>query len=428
MSLSVDSLGFALNGVASVLAAVESGTALPAALSKHFAASALPAATRGAIQDLSYRSLRQWACAQTLLELLADRPPTQPQLRTLLLCAIALLCEDPPTYAEHTLVDQAVNACAADPMLVRAKGMVNAVLRRLLRERSALLATARQSEVARWNYPQWWIDQTRAAWPHDWQAILSAGSRHPPLTLRVNQRKASVESVLQVCALRGITAQRIGAMAIRLERPMPILEIPGFSDGWVSVQDAGAQHAGHLLDVQDGMRVLDACAAPGGKTSHLLELADLDLLAIDVDRVRLTRVQENLDRLELKAHLLAADASRREWWDGRLFDRILADLPCTASGIVRRHPDIPWLRRPEDTAKLAALSATLLNNLWGLLKPGGKLLMVTCSLWPQESALQADRFATQVGAIRLAAPGQLLPSSEPDHDGLFYALLQKPSV
>src|SRR5450830_601735 len=186
-----------------------------------------------------------------------------------------------------------------------------------------------------------------------------------------------------------------------------------------------------LLDVHDGMVVLDACAAPGGKTGHLLECADIDLVALDHDPKRLRRIEENLQRLQLNATLKAGDArgdsTDAGWWDGKQFDRILADVPCTASGIVRRHPDIRWLRRKTDTAQLTTLSSQILDNLWQMLKPDGKLLLVTCSLWPQESEDQAAAFAQRNQALRLPAPGQLLPtaSAETDHDGLFYALFQK---
>ena len=233
---------------------------------------------------------------------------------------------------------------------------------------------------------------------------------------------------LRELAAQGIAAQQIGADAVRLAQPLPVHAIPGFDQGHVSVQDAGAQLAAPLLDAQDGMRVLDACAAPGGKTGHLLECADIDLLALDSDGERLQRITQNLQRLQLSARLLQADACRADWWDGQPFDRILADVPCTASGVVRRHPDIRWLRRPEDAARLATLSSQILDNLWRMLKPDGKLLLVTCSLWPEESEMQAQAFASRHGAIRLAAPGQLLPgaNSELDQDGLFYALFQKP--
>jgi 16S rRNA (cytosine967-C5)-methyltransferase len=208
---------------------------------------------------------------------------------------------------------------------------------------------------------------------------------------------------------------------------VPVNRIPGFEEGLVSVQDAAAQLAAPLLDVHAGMRVLDACAAPGGKTGHILEGADVELLALDNDSRRLPRITENLQRLQLKAELKVGDAGADDWWDGRPFDRILADVPCTASGIVRRHPDIRWLRRKGDAAQLAKLSQQILDNLWRMLRPGGKLLFVTCSLWPQESEAQAAAFAIRNQATRLPAPGQLQPvsNSEYDHDGLFYALFQK---
>jgi len=193
------------------------------------------------------------------------------------------------------------------------------------------------------------------------------------------------------------------------------------------VQDAAAQLAAPLLDLHDGMRVLDACAAPGGKSGHILESADVELIALDNEARRVPRIAENLERLQLQATLLTGDASSTDWWDGKPFDRILADVPCTASGIVRRHPDIRWLRRKGDTTQLAAISAKILDNLWQMLQADGKLLFVTCSLWPQESEAQAAAFAIRNNATRLPAPGQLLPTAnaDKDHDGLFYALFQK---
>lgn len=430
MKLAQESLAHALAGAARALAEVEAGKALPRALSDVFAWGPMPPAARGAIQDIAYRSLRRWGKARALLRKLADRPPSPPRLHALLCCALALLSEEEPAYAAHTLVDQAVNACTADRELVRAKGMTNAVLRRFLRERDVLLAEVIQADEARWDYPSWWVDAVRTAWPEQWRAVLDAGNHPPPLTLRVNVRRVSVDDYLARLALLGITAHRIGPVAVRLGRPRPVNEIPGFAEGDVSVQDAAAQLAAPLLAPEDGMRVLDACAAPGGKTGHLLELADIDLLALDQDVERLARVGQNLSRLKLAAELRTGDARGREWWDSRPFDRILADVPCTASGIVRRHPDIRWLRRPTDSAQLAQLSAVILDNLWTLLKPGGRLLLVTCSLWPEESEQQAQRMVLMHGAVRLASPGQLLPaaSENSDHDGLFYALLQKPSV
>jgi len=426
--LKPDSLAFSLAAAAQAVTLVRGGTALPQALATVFAHGAGTMAARGAIQDIAYRSMRQLGLTQALLDLLTERAPPLP-LRSLLCCALALMCApaDALPYEDFTVVDQTVTAAAADPATARAKGMVNAVLRRFLRERDTLLQQARASPPARWNYPQWWIDAARTAWPHDWQRILEAGNSPAPLTLRVNRRRGSVSDYLQLLAAHALTASQIGPDAVRLQRPLPVAQIPGFEAGLVSVQDAAAQLAAPLLELHDGMRVLDACAAPGGKSGHLLESAQIDLLAIDSDATRLTRIDDNLRRLGLTATLKQGDATRDDWWDGVPFDRILADVPCTASGIVRRHPDIRWLRRKSDSAQLATLAARILDNLWHMLAPNGKLLFVTCSLWPQESEAQAAAFAMRHQARRLDAPGQLLPtaSATTEHDGLFYALLQK---
>lgn len=423
-------LALAFSGAASALVLVEEGTALPRALAQVFESQRASPQLRGAIQDLSYRSMRNWGAAQQCLATLMSQPPQQAKLKTLLCCALTLLSDAKPIYATHTIVDQAVSAASEDKELAKAKGVVNAVLRRFLRERESILKDLSRHLSSRWNYPEWWINKSRRDWPLDWESILAAGNQPPPLTLRVNRRKITTEAYLQLLQEHAMDAAQVGPYAIRLHQALPVARIPGFLEGLISVQDAAAQLAAPLLDIADGMHVLDACAAPGGKTGHLLECADIQLLALDHDANRLDRIQENLTRLQLHAQLLAGDASNQLWWDGQLFDRILADVPCTASGIVRRHPDIRWLRRPEDSRQLARLSARILDNLWQMLKPGGKLLFVTCSLWPEESTLQAQSFEEKHGAIRLAAPGQLLPvaNSERDQDGLFYSLFQKPSV
>ena len=423
-------LALAFSGAASALVLVEEGMALPRALAQVFESHRASPQTRGAIQDLSYRSMRNWGAAQQCLASLMPQPPQQAKLKTLLCCALTLLSDAKPIYATHTIVDQAVSAASEDRELAKAKGVVNAVLRRFLRERESLLKDLSRHLSSHWNYPDWWIKQSRRDWPNDWENILAAGNQPPPLTLRVNRRKISTQAYLQLLQEQAMDATQVGPHAIRLQQALPVARIPGFLEGLISVQDAAAQLAAPLLDIADGMRVLDACAAPGGKTGHLLECADIQLLALDHDANRLHRIQENLTRLQLQAQLLAGDASNQLWWDGQPFDRILADVPCTASGIVRRHPDIRWLRRPEDSRQLARLSARILDNLWQMLKPEGKLLFVTCSLWPEESAHQAQSFEEKHGAIRLTAPGQLLPlaEAERDQDGLFYALFQKPSV
>lgn len=433
LQLKTDSLAFGLTGAARAVAQVRSGTALPQALAAVFAQTGAPPQARGAMQDIAYRTMRDLGRAEALLAALANKAPDSPELRGLLCCALALLCSadaEGAPYESFTVVDQAVTAIAADANIAHAKGMVNAVLRRFLRERDALMQQVLKQPAAAWNYPKWWIDATRAAYPRDWETILREGNKLPPLTLRINQRKTTTEAYLQMLASSGIGATCIGPVAVRLERPVPVAQIPGFSEGLVSVQDAAAQLAAPLLDLRDGMRVLDACAAPGGKTGHILECAAVDLLALDSDATRLGRIDENLQRLQLHATLKVGDAASTDWWDGQPFDRILADVPCTASGIVRRHPDIRWLRRKEDAAQLATVSANILDKLWRMLKPDGKLAFVTCSLWPQESEQQAAAFALRNNALRLPAPGQLLPVSGPekDHDGLFYALFQKTGV
>ncbi|MFL9927580.1 16S rRNA (cytosine(967)-C(5))-methyltransferase RsmB [Herbaspirillum lusitanum] len=430
VALKPDSLAYSLHQASFAVAAVRAGTALPQALAHVFARPEITPGARGAIQDISYRCMRSLGLTDSLITLLASKPPQPEQLHSLLNCALTLLVnEDESGYDGFTVVNQAVDAAAANPTLMHTKGVVNAILRRFLRERASLIPEATKTPPGTWNYPTWWIDRLKSAYPEQWQSILYSGNQMPPLTLRVNRRRSSVEDYLRILASQGIAARQVGPWAVRLEKPLPVHQIPGFVDGLASVQDAAAQMAAPLLDVADGMRVLDACAAPGGKTGHLLECADLDVLALDHDPKRLQRIDENLQRLQLQAQLTAGDARHGAggWWDGKPFDRILADVPCTASGIVRRHPDIRWLRRKSDTAQLATLSSQILDNLWQMLQRDGKLLLVTCSLWPQESEQQAAAFAHRHNAIRLPAPGQLLPtaSAETDHDGLFYALFQK---
>ena len=430
--LNNDSLAFSLLGAARALSLVRKGTALPQALARVGTALQGSAQSRGAIQDIAYRTMRQRGRADALVQAMTSKPPQPPLLLALLECALALLDagDGDGAYEPYTVVDQAVTAAGADDELMHARGMVNAVLRRFLRERDALARQLAGNQEAQWNYPAWWIDAARSAYPGQWQALLAAGNAMPPLTLRVNRRKTDMTAYLALLEQNGMAAHQLGPDAVRLAQPVPVQRIPGFEQGLVSVQDAAAQLAAPLLDAQDGMRVLDACAAPGGKTGHLLECATLDLLALDQDGQRLQRVADNLARLQLQASLQQGDAARQDWWDGKPFDRILADVPCTASGIVRRHPDIRWLRRKGDATQLAALSARILDNLWQMLAPGGKMLFVTCSVWPQESEGQAAAFAVRHQALRLAAPGQLLPVSQAgqDHDGLFYALFQKPGL
>jgi 16S rRNA (cytosine967-C5)-methyltransferase len=309
-------------------------------------------------------------------------------------------------------------------------GLVNAVLRNFLRDADGFVSRARATPEGRFSYPSWWIEKLRLQYPAAWTGILEAGNEHPPFTLRVRIGRMAVAHYLEWLQEEGIEAHQSGVSAVTLARPLPVAEVPGFSGGVVSVQDAGAQVAAPLLDLDDDMRVLDACAAPGGKASHILELARVRLLALDCDERRLRRVQENLDRLGLAAEVVTGDAAQPgRWWDGAPFDRILADVPCSASGVVRRHPDVKWLRRPADLAGFAAHQAALLDALWHTLRRGGKLLYATCSVFREENQDQADRFlsrhqdARRLPVAALPDDGMLLPNR--DHDGFFYALFEK---
>ncbi len=412
-------LELALYAAGDAVAQVRGGRSLADAL----AGAQADAGLRAAVQDLAYGALRHLGLLDALLAELLKKP-AKPAVHALLLCALYQLRARP--RSAHTTVDQAVRAVAR--LEPAAKGLANAVLRNYLRQADALIARC-NSDSAHYSYPQWWIDRVRAAWPQHWESVLNAGNLHPPMTLRVNRRRVSAEQYLARLGERGIKGELVGAQAILLERPLPIESVPGFGAGDVSIQDAGAQLAAPLLDVRAGMRVLDACAAPGGKAGHILELADCSLTALDSDPARVPRISDNLARLGFSARVLCADcASPAAWFDGRPFERILLDAPCTASGVVKRHPDIKWLRRDSDIGRLAATQGRMLDALWQQLAAGGKLLYATCSVFPQENAQTIGSFlGRNTGARRLPLAGleggQLLPDAR--HDGFFYALLEK---
>ena len=425
-----------LGHAADAVGAVRAGQSLNDALAR------CPAPARPGTQALAFHALRWLGAAEVVRRRLAPKAPP-PAVDALLLTALALLwpAGDPP-YAEHTLVDQAV--AAARRRAPRSAGFVNAVLRRFGREREAIVAAALTDPLARFNHPAWWLDRLRADWPERWHAIADADNGHPPMTLRVNVRRTTPSGYVAALAARGIDALALDGAAIGLVRPVPVTQLPGFAEGLVSVQDANAQRAAPLLlagSLGPGARVLDACAAPGGKAAHLLELADLDLLAIDRDAARLARVDATLARLGLRAETRVGDAGAPSaWWDGRPFEAILLDAPCSASGIVRRHPDVRWLRRASDLPALEATQARLLDALWPLLAPGGRLLYVTCSVFRSEGSAQIDASLQRAGGAVLAAsppsPGQLVPLPDNDNkppspgppraaDGFFLALLEK---
>jgi 16S rRNA (cytosine967-C5)-methyltransferase len=379
-----------------------------------------------AAQDLCYGTLRAYGASDFIIDALARKPIADRGVRALLLCALFELRNE--RRAPHIIVDEAVTAC---PEIghTAARGLVNALLRNYLRNRAVLEERALSNDVGRYGHPQWWIARLREAHPSGWQEALAVGNTHPPMTLRVNRRRCSIEAYIASLQQHGIAARRTGEWSVRLEVPRPVDAVPGFATGEVSVQDAGAQLAAPCLDLRDGMRVLDACAAPGGKTGHILELADVPLLAIDRDGARVPRIEANLRRLGLTAEIRVADAADPAvWWDGRPFDRILLDAPCSASGVVRRHPDIKWLRRETDLASFAREQSRLLEALWRVLAADGKLLYATCSLFSEENGAAIGSFAARhPDARRLPlsdlGDGQLLPDAE--HDGFFYALLEK---
>lgn len=440
-----------LGRCANAVAAVRKGQSLNEALA------ATPAPERPGTQALAFTVMRRMGLAQALRHKLVPKAP-HPWVDALLISALALI--DEGSYDDHTLVDQAVNACKKNRKVGQAaSGLVNAVLRRFLRERAKLTASLADDEVARHNHPGWWIRRLKKDWPDHWQAILAANQAQPPLTLRVNTRHGSAAAYRERLAAAGLLPEievppltPMGPEPIVLPRAVPVNQLPGFAEGDCSVQDASAQWAAPLLlqaggtRLPHGARILDACAAPGGKTAHLLELGDFDVTALDADPERLQRIADTLGRLGLKAHAIAADASRpADWWDGKPFDAILLDAPCSASGIVRRHPDARWLRRDTDIAALARTQDAILDALWPLLQPGGHLLYCTCSVFREEGEDRIDAFLQRTpGARRLPAPGHILPvveypetavprsfghtapAADPG-DGFFYALLAKPS-
>jgi 16S rRNA (cytosine967-C5)-methyltransferase len=382
---------------------------------------------RGALQDISYGTLRFYGQLTAVLDQLLSKPLKDTSIRNLLLVALYQLQYS--KSAPYAVVDFAVKT--ARKINPATSGLVNAVLRNFLRQQNLLLEKANKTEEGRLSYPQWWINEIKRQYQEKAEAILLAGNQHPPMTLRVNCKMMSAAEYLSLLVDGGIHATKIEPEAILLEQPLNVEKIPGFFEGLVSVQDAGAQYAAKFLDVKDGMHVLDACSAPGGKTAHLLELADLDLLALDKDELRIERVKENLQRLKLSAAAKTGDASLpAKWWDGRQFQRILADVPCSATGVVRRHPDIKWLRRGSDIESFAQQQTKILMALWPLLEAGGKLLYATCSIFERENQQVINEFLGQnidAKQLSLSAPdmiqGQILPNNQ--HDGFFYALLQK---
>ncbi len=418
-----------------------------AGVSGSVAFAAVDASLRPGVQALGFQTLRWLGRAEALRRQLAKRTP--PPGADALLCTALALGWDPELapYEPFTLVDQAVEAAKRDPATRAQASFINACLRRFLRERDALVAATDREPVAQWNHPRWWIERLRRDHPRDWQRVLAADNVQPPMTLRVNVKKVTRARYQQALAALDLTAIPVGVSGLQLATARPVHQLPGFAEGEFSVQDAAAQLAAPLLlnglTSERPLRILDACAAPGGKTAHLLEFSvanSIDVTAIEVDSARSHRIDETLARLGLQAQVLVGNAARpADWWDGTPYDAILLDAPCTASGIARRHPDVRWLRRESDVEQLAQLQAQLLMALWPLVRQGGRLLYCTCSVFRAEGSQQIDAFLAHNTNARLRpSPGHLLPQSasnrrglpdnpEGDHDGFFYALLEKSS-
>jgi len=429
-----------LQAVAQVLVQIRRGVSGTAALDM------VAPALRPGVQSLVFHVLRQLGRAQALRSLLASRTPAP--LPDALLCSALALAWDSANapYEPHTLVNQAVEAAKKTRALQGQAQFLNACLRRFLRERDALVQATDRDEQALWNHPVWWIQRLRQDHPAHWQAILRANNQAAPMTLRVNTARVTREALGARWLAQGLTSEAVGEQGLVLSQARGVREIPGFEAGECSVQDAAAQCAAQML-VSDlarphdrGLRVLDACAAPGGKTAHLLELLrpQDQVVALDIDAKRCERIGQNLQRLGVQAQVLTADAANpSQWWDGQAFDAVLLDAPCTASGIVRRHPDVRWLRRETDVAQLASIQKQLLKTLWPLVRPGGRLLYCTCSVFKAEGDDQVKTFVEHNTDAQLQPSlGHLRPQNrltDPalvdnlagDHDGFYYALLEK---
>jgi len=447
-----------LQAVALALVLIRKGTSGTAALE------AVTPVLRPGVQALLFHVLRQLGRAQALRDQLVSRTPA-PLADALLCSALALAWDEAAApYDPHTLVNQAVEAAKKNRNTQGQANFLNACLRRFLRERDVLVSAC-DGDVAKWNHPLWWIELLQRDYPEQWQSILEVNNLAAPMAVRVNVQRTSREALLAQWEQVGLTAIPVGDYGLLLDKARAVQDIPGFVQGLWSVQDPAAQCAAPLLlnrflklgPIQEpsiqmlgaqasggleksNLRVLDACAAPGGKTAHLLELLDpsSQVIALDIDAKRCERIDHNLQRLGLKAEIVVADAAQpKTWWDGQQFDAILLDAPCSASGIVRRHPDVRWLRRASDIAQLAAIQKNLLKTLWPLLKPGGRMLYVTCSVFRQEGELQVKTFVEHntdstlhpcLGHLKpqnSLTPAALVDNLAGDHDGFYYALLEK---
>lgn len=403
------------------------------------AVSRCPERDRGLLRQLCYGTMRDFQQLNIIANRLLRRPfkVADFDIRALLLVGIYQLRS--LRVPAHAAINETVEA-AHGLNKSWAASLINGVLRRYQRETEAIEDQVMESELGRQNHPEWFIRKVQNNWPDHWQKIIDGNNdSDAPLTLRVNQQQISREDFLQALADEEIdaTATPLSPQGITLEEACDVTTLPGYDDGWFSVQDEAAQLSAALLDLQPEQRVLDACAAPGGKLCHILEqepkLSHVD--AVELEKRRTDRVYDNLARLKLEANLYIADASKDDWWDTQAYDRILLDAPCSATGVIRRHPDIKYLRKGEDIAALANIQLSILENLWQMLAPGGKLLYATCSIFPQENERLIKRFVTQqddAEHIPLNAEwgiersyGRQLFAVPNSHDGFYYALLTK---
>ena len=393
---------------------------------------------RPAIQSLTYDALRTWAYSQKIIKQFLSKKPTK-EIHCLLALAITLMIRQRQAQAHNqyslpTIVNESVKAAAMSPKTAHAQGLINAVLRKLSMAEEHQKFLDNDLGIP---YPKWWINRIRSAYPKEWEDICREQQKPPPLILRVNTKKNSRQQYgtkldsenIQYTSIDQIANLAIDT-AMLINKPVPVSRLPEFDHGAVSIQDAGAQLAPILLKPAIGDRLLDACAAPGGKTAHLLESVATDglvLVALEIDTERTKKIQNTINRLGLASdsvNVVTGDASKQDWWNGVLFDKIILDVPCSASGIVRRHPDIVFLRREEDINNLVKTQRAILENAWQMLRNQGLLLYLTCSIFPEEGEQQIQEFVqAHPNALRLEAPGQLLPKAH--HDGFFYGLLKK---
>jgi len=393
---------------------------------------------KGLLQELCYGVLRYLPALEYDLRQLMNKPLKGKQRVGHFLILVGIYQVKHTRIPDHAAVSETV--AATKPLKCDfLRGLINGVLRNIQRNLAKETSeenTANLPDAIKYSHPSWFIKKLQSAYPQQWESILIANLERPPMWIRVNQQHQTIDQYLLLLEQADIEVELVDekSFAIKLTAALDVNKLPGFTDGWVSVQDGAAQQAATLLNSQAGETVLDCCAAPGGKTCHILELTPelASMTAIDIEESRLQRVEENLSRLNLTAKIITADAASQDWWDGKLYDRILLDAPCSGTGVIRRHPDIKWLRKAEDIEKLVILQQQILKNIWSLLKPGGTLLYATCSILPEENSQQIQQFISENNNAKLVPSSdndktigwQILPN-EQSMDGFYYAKLEK---